>query len=60
MTLLGMTAILESTFIYLKAENAFGFLFLFHFIFSSVWAAPTKKSELPLNPTPHKKHCVIL
>jgi hypothetical protein len=35
MTLLGMTAILESTFIYLKAENAFGFLFLFHFIFSN-------------------------
>jgi hypothetical protein len=48
MTLLGVTAILESAHIYLKAGYAFGFTPLSTPISVSVWDPPTKKSELPL------------
>jgi hypothetical protein len=46
MTLLGVTAILESAHIYLKAGYAFGFLSSVGFIFVSVWAAPTKSESI--------------
>jgi hypothetical protein len=48
MTLLSVTAILGFSPIYLKAGYAFGFSSSACFIFVSVWAAPTRKSELPL------------
>jgi hypothetical protein len=48
MILLGVTAILGPTFIYLKEGYAFGFSDSVSLVFVSVWAIQTKKSELPL------------
>jgi hypothetical protein len=45
---LGVTAILGFALKYLKAGYAFSFSFSFSLISVSVWAAPTKTSELPL------------
>jgi hypothetical protein len=48
MTFFGATAILEFVHIYLKAGYASCMSNPIYFTFDSVWAAPTKKSELPL------------